>query len=284
MRYSILNCLFVVTAHLHNRDLHMIIQHVCQFLETFAPLRLAEDWDNVGLVVGDRQAAVNQVMTCLTVTTETVDEAIAENADLIVSHHPLPFNPVKKLNTDSVATELLWRLAGAGVSVYSPHTAFDSAAEGINETLAQKLKIGGVKPLVMADDDALGLGAGRYGRLPSETRLGDWLSEVKTEFGLPTVAVVGDVDQTVSKIGVACGSGGSFLNKAVAVGCDVLVTGEATFHTCLDAKAKGVVLVLLGHYASERFAVERLADRLQAEFKPLGVWASKRERDPIERV
>lgn len=262
----------------------MIIQHVCQFLETFAPLRLAEDWDNVGLVVGDRQAKVKNVMTCLTVTDETVSEAIDTQADLIVSHHPLPFRPIKKLNTDSIASEMLWRLAKAGVSVYSPHTAFDSAAEGINESLARKLKIGGTRPLVVAEDDANGLGAGRYGRLESETQLSDWVSVVKTEFGLPTVAVVGDVARSVLKIGLACGSGGSFLNKSVAVGCDVMVTGEATFHTCLDAKAKGIALVLLGHYVSERFAVEQLADRLQREFKTLTVWASKREQDPIERV
>ena len=71
------------------------------------------------------------------------------------------------------------------------------------------------------------------------------------------------------------------MDKAVRVGCDAMVTGEATFHTCLDAKAKGVALILLGHYSSERFAVEQLANRLQREFKELKVWASSDETDPI---
>ena len=263
----------------------MIIQHVCQFLESFAPLKLAEEWDNVGLIAGDRQANVSNVMTCLTITAETADEAIAQNANLIVSHHPLPFRPIKKLTTDNIPSELLWKLAKAGVSVYSPHTAFDSAAEGINHSLAAKLGIGDVKPLAISTDQPEGtepmLGSGRYGRLAKPTSLNEFLGRVKTEFALPRLSYVGGVDREVAKIAFACGSGGSFLDKAVRVGCDAMVTGEATFHTCLDAKAKGVALILLGHYSSERFAVEQLADRLQREFKELKVWASADERDPI---
>ena len=227
-------------------------------------------------------------MTCLTITAETADEAIAQNADLIVSHHPLPFRPIKKLTTDNVPSELLWKLAKAGVSVYSPHTAFDSAAEGINHSLAAKLGVSEVKPLVVAKDqpDATDqtLGAGRYGKLATSTSLNEFLNRVKDEFGLKKLSFVGDVDRGVTSIAFACGSGGSFLDKAVRVGCDVMVTGEATFHTCLDAKAKNVALILLGHYCSERFAVEQLADRLQREFVELKVWASSNERDPIGLV
>ena len=266
----------------------MIIQHVCQFLESFAPLRLAEEWDNVGLIAGDRQAKVSKVMTCLTVTAETVDEAIAQKADLIVSHHPLPFRPIKKLTTDNVPSELLWKLAKAGVSIYSPHTAFDSAAEGINQSLATKMSVNELKPLAVAMDQPEKaeqlLGSGRYGKLTKPMKLSELLQKVKSEFQLPQLSFVGDDDRNVTKIAFACGSGGSFLDKAVRVGCDAMVTGEATFHTCLDAKAKGVALVLLGHYSSERFAIEQLADRLQGEFKALKVWASVAERDPIRFV
>jgi len=262
----------------------MIIQNVCQFLETFAPLRLAEDWDNVGLIAGDRQRELKNVMTCLTITAETADEAIAKDVDLIVSHHPLPFRPVKKLTTDNVPSELLWKLAGAGVSVYSPHTAFDSAAAGINQMIADKVGINDARPLAPIVDDAAGLGAGRYGRLAGKVKLDDFISDVKTKFGLEHLQCVAPARNEVSKVAIACGSGGSFLDKAVFVGCDAMISGEATFHTCLDAKAKGVALILLGHYSSERFAVEALAERLQKEFSELTVWASADECDPIEFV
>ena len=262
----------------------MIIQNVCQFLETFAPLRLAEDWDNVGLIAGDRQRQVKNVMTCLTITPETADEAIAKNVDLIVSHHPLPFRPVKKLTTDAVPSELLWKLAGAGVSVYSPHTAFDSAAAGINQMIAEKIGIKNAKPLAPIVDDAESLGAGRYGRFDGDVKLDDFIADVKAQFGLEHMQVVASAQGEVSKVAIACGSGGSFLDKAAHVGCDAMITGEATFHTCLDAKAKGVALILLGHYSSERFAVETLAELLQNEFPDLNVWASADECDPLKIV
>ena len=259
----------------------MIIQNVCQFLETFAPLRLAEDWDNVGLIAGDRQRELKNVMTCLTITSETADEAVAKNVDLIVSHHPLPFRPVKRLTTDNVPSALLWKLANAGVSVYSPHTAFDSAAAGINQMIAHKVGVKNAKPLVPIVDDAAGLGAGRYGRLAAALTLEDFVGAVKAEFNLKQLQCVAGGRDQVSKVAIACGSGGSFLDKAVRVGCDVMITGEATFHTCLDAKAKGVALVLLGHYTSERFAVEALAEKLKEEFSELNVWPSVEECDPI---
>ncbi len=259
----------------------MIIQNVCQFLETFAPLRLAEDWDNVGLIAGDRQRQVKNVMTCLTITPETADEAVAKNVDLIVSHHPLPFRPVKKLTTDIVPSALLWKLASAGVSIYSPHTAFDSAAAGINKMIADKVGIVNAKPLVPIVDDEAGLGAGRYGRLAGNVVLDDFVNALKKEFSLNHLQLVSGGRDEISKVAIACGSGGSFLDKAAHVGCDAMITGEATFHTCLDAKAKGVTLMLLGHYTSERFAVEQLAMNLKEEFSELNVWPSTDECDPV---
>ena len=133
-------------------------------MDQFAPTRLAEDWDNVGLLVGDRHAPVRRVMTCLTVTPESVLEAIDEKADLIVTHHPLPFRPIKKLTTDSVSARMIWQLARAGISIYSPHTGFDSAQQGINFSLATRLGLQSIQPLNQLPDDPDGLGTGRVGQ------------------------------------------------------------------------------------------------------------------------
>ena len=110
----------------------MRISELAQHLESIAPLGLAEDWDNVGLLVGDGNENVQRVMTCLTVTPNTVQEAIKKQADLIVSHHPFPFRPTKRITTQDTVGRLLWQLIRNGISVYSPHTAWDSAADGIN--------------------------------------------------------------------------------------------------------------------------------------------------------
>jgi dinuclear metal center YbgI/SA1388 family protein len=120
---------------------------VIEHLEKLAPLRLAADWDNVGLLLGDRAASVARIMTCLTVTPQSASEAIERKADLIVTHHPILFKAVKRLTVDSVEGRMLLDLARSGVAVYSPHTAFDNAAAGINDLLARKLGLVDVGPL-----------------------------------------------------------------------------------------------------------------------------------------
>lgn len=257
------------------------VQHICQFMESFAPRRLAEEWDNVGLLIGDRNRLAETVMTCLTVTPETVEEAISEGADLIVTHHPVPFRPLKKITTDNVTGKLLLQLIENQCAVYSPHTSFDSAQQGINQRLAEGLGISDPVPLQPIEGDPDALGSGRYGRLPSPQSVADFLEATKSLLNLNGLHVVTGERDTISKIAVACGSAGQFLNAAIKEGCDCLVIGETNFHTCLEAKANNVVLVLTGHFASERFALEVLAELLKTEFPDCRIWASEKESDPL---
>ena len=257
------------------------IQEVCDFLHEFAPPQLAEDWDNVGLLVGDPSRAASRIMTCLTVTPESAGEAVDQDVDLLVSHHPFPFRPIKQLTTRSTTGRLLLQLIEAGIAVHSPHTAFDSAAMGINQLLATGLGLSAVRPLV--ESTAVPpLGSGRYGELPEPQTLADFAQVVKTFLKIPGLHLVGQRDQLVRRVAVACGSAGTFLGAARDAGCDVLVTGETSFHTCLDGEATGIGLILPGHYASERFAVERLAVILAERFPDATVWASRAERDPLQ--
>ena len=123
------------------------VAELVQWLEDFAPSRLAEPWDNVGLLWGDPAASVERLMTCLTVTRITAAEAVAEQAGLIVSHHPVLFREVKRIRADLPVTAPLWILARAGIAVASPHTAFDSTAGGINDGLCRRLGLVDVAPL-----------------------------------------------------------------------------------------------------------------------------------------
>src|SRR5664279_2821773 len=125
----------------------MNIHALAAFLEQFAPPYLAEEWDNVGLLVGDRDRELRKVMTCLTITPDSAREAIDERADLIVTHHPLPFAAVKRITADTVLGRLLLDLIAAQIAVYSPHTAFDSAPRGINARLAEGLGLRDIAPL-----------------------------------------------------------------------------------------------------------------------------------------
>ena len=258
------------------------VADVHHFISQLAPPELAEDWDNVGLLVGDSAATVQRIMTCLTITPESAAEAIDAKADVVVTHHPLPFRPIKRLTTADATGKMLLQLIRGNVAIISPHTAFDSAATGINQMLAERFKLQNIKPLVLTDSLQPNIGSGRTGTLASPVTFADILAQAKSIFDLPNIRYVGDQGQQVKSIAMACGSGGTYLDKAARAGCNAMITGEATFHTCLEARALGIGLVLLGHHTSERFAVEVLADRLQTQFTKTDVWCSRNESDPIQ--
>jgi len=263
---------------------------LCGFLERFAPLRLAEDWDNVGLLVGDRSQQVSRIMTCLTVTPETVAEAVRENVDMLITHHPAPFRPLKKITTDNTAGRLLLDLIRAGVAVYSPHTCFDSAEDGINQQLAVGLGLTEIVPLqpetIAAETSSseVVLGSGRWGKLPQPRSMSQLIAALKDFLAVDQLHLIGDETATVSKVAVACGAAGGFLSDAKRIGCELFVTGETNFHSCLEAESLGVQMLLPGHYATERFAVENLADTIGKEFDSVEVWASRDETDPVKWV
>lgn len=251
---------------------------IAAFLEQLAPARLAEEWDNVGLLVGDRGNSVQKVMTCLTVTPPTAAEAIEQGVQLIVAHHPLPFAAVKRLTTDTTTGRLLLDLIAARIAIYSAHTAFDSAWQGVNHRLAEGLALRGINALIPHPE---GQGAGRWGWLAEPISLEQLAGQLKRFLAIDRLQIVGEPGQTVRTVAVACGAAGEFLDAASQNGCDAMVIGEARFHACLEAEAAGMGLLLPGHFASERFAMECLADVLAQHFPDLQVWASRHERDPV---
>lgn len=290
----------------------MKVSEICRWLERLAPLALSESWDNTGLLLGDPAATVERLMTCLTLTPHSVAEAIESQADMVVAHHPLPFKAISKLTTETQTGRMLWDLARAGVSVYSPHTAWDSAQRGINAQLAHLLELQDCQPIipltsttqpnahgtevspssatseavsgypVSADSaDEPELGAGRVGTLSAALSLRaikDLLCERVSDCRPRGV----DGGQPIKSVAIACGSGGSLLQAALSTaGCDLFLTGEATFHTCLEAQAAGISLLMIGHFASERFAMVQMASDMQQAYGQLRIWASSRERDPV---
>ena len=257
------------------------VAEMAELMEQIAPLKLSEPWDNTGLLLGDPQSEVQRVMTCLTLTDVSVQEAIDGRASLAIAHHPLPFKPLSKITTATATGRLIWRLASSQIAVYCPHTAWDSAPDGINAQLARKLSLSEVEPLVVnRDDSAAPSGSGRWGKLsraldlPSIARK---LCQAIPHCRPRAVACEG----SITRIGIGCGSGGSFLAAAASHECQLLITGEATFHTCLEAEALGMGLLMIGHFASEKFAMDQLAARLASAYPALTVWSSLHERDPV---
>lgn len=260
------------------------VAEISCWMDRVAPLALSESWDNTGLLLGCPEDSVERIQTCLTLTRETVDEAIAKQANMVISHHPLPFKPLARITTLTTPGKLLWKLASHRISIYAPHTAWDSAELGINALLARILGLADCRPLIPSEDERLqGLGAGRIGSLPKPESLGDIVSRLQTAIPTARPRAV-DCARPIQRIAIVCGSGGSLLPEAIRQDCELFLTGEATFHTCLEAQAADMSLLMIGHYSSERFAMEHLASQISQGFPNLNAWASFLERDPVQAI
>lgn len=263
------------------------VADIQQYLVHLAPPDLAESWDNVGLLTGDPAQPVKQILTCLTLTPDVAAEAIAAGVDLIISHHPILFRPVQQITSTSIEGKMLLDLIQAKIAVYSPHTSYDSGERGINWQLATLLgleEIGVLRPLDSPGESAASQerGAGRFGTLPAEFTLPQLNQLIKQALKISALQFVGDPDLRISKIGIACGAAAEFLRDAHRHGCQALLTGEARFHACLEARSLGMALILPGHYATERPAMEQMAELLQQQFPDLKITASQQETDPLQ--
>ena len=190
------------------------LAEVTAALEHLAPLRLAADWDTVGLLIGSRRAAIDRVMTCLTLTEAVAREAAREGVDMVVSHHPLPFRPVARITDDSPTGRVLLDLLGSGIAVWSSHTAWDSAAGGINHQLAELMQLSKVVPLE-PDPIEPAVGVGRAGDAPAGVSVADLarslvaaLAAADRSVTLSGCQIAGDTARPAGRVGIVCGSGG----------------------------------------------------------------------------
>lgn len=215
---------------------------------------LAEPWDAVGLVCGDRAERVGRVLFAVDPTAAVVDEVIATGASLLVTHHPLFLTPVHGVPADDPKGRLVHRLVRAGAALFVAHTNADRApGTGVNAALADVLGLTGAVPLEPAPG-APGAGLGRVGELPGEMSLRGF-AELAARV-LPATAggvrVAGDPDRTVRRVAVCGGSGGSLLAAAGEAGADVLLTSDLKHHPVSDAlEVAGPALVDVAHFASE---------------------------------
>lgn len=242
------------------------VQEILRELKAFAPTELACNWDNVGLLV-DAGRPVSRVLTALDITADVVREAAAQGCELIVSHHPVIFDPLKRIAADDVPALLLQN----GISAICMHTNLDAAPGGVNDTLADTLGMAREGRREFAD------GCGRIGTVPATTA-----TELARFCAATLHSGVKYVDspRPVTCLAEVSGAGGSYLQQAIDEGADCLVTGEAAHHIALLAKQKGVGLVVAGHWGTEQAVADVLAARLTAAFPGLTAVHAAADTDP----
>ena len=239
-----------------------IFENLC----ALAPLELQLSFDNSGFLFGRETAAVTKALLALDVTSTVVDEAIEQGVELILSHHPLIFSPLK-----SVTDEKLLQLARHQIAVISMHTNLDIAQGGVNDLLARTMGLVGVDPFA---------GLGRVGTLPSTTTARG-LAEATAE-ALGVHVKWADGGKPIRRLAVVGGAAGDMWRQAKAEGADALLTGEVSHHEALDAKEAGFSLLAAGHYGTEWPIAAEIACRLQEAFPDVKVVRSEANTDPFE--
>lgn len=249
-------------------------------LEAVAPLHLAENWDNVGMLVDSQMAnEFHQALLTIDTTSATLSEAKDLGVDLIISYHPLIFSPLKRLRAEVAQERILLDLIRGGFTLYSPHTALDAARDGMNDWLAGALGQGRVAPIVPHATDP-SVGAGRKVELGSPLSLSEALSRISQHLGLKFLRVAAPSQPSAVKTWACCpGAGGGLFEKLGKV--DLLLTGEMRHHDILRRLAEGTTVVVTDHTNTERGYLPLLAARLSSACPGLRCTVSQVDKDPL---
>ncbi|ROR01660.1 Nif3-like dinuclear metal center hexameric protein [Desulfosoma caldarium] len=270
---------------------HVTVADVLQWIDDLAPFRFAESWDHCGLQVGDPQEKVSGVLVALDPSLSTVQEAAQRQCQVLVVHHPLFFKPLTSIFLDRSPGRIVAEAIRHNVHIISAHTNLDAASCGTNNVLAQAISLhiqGSLENLSTADSDPRYLGLGLYGLLPKTCSALELTQQLAHILSLQTVRLIGHPETLVHKVALCTGSGMSLLGRAKQNGCDAFITGDVKYHDAQSALDHNIVVIDIGHFASEALVVSPLAEALRAAARrhdaAIDIWTSTVESDPFLTV
>ena len=230
----------------------MTVQHLYDLINRIAPFETQAEFDNSGFLVGSASQKVDTVLFALDVTDAVIDEAVSCGAQLIVTHHPMMFSPLRTLTDSDCEGRMIRRLVRENISLIAAHTNLDKAPGGINDTLADYCGLIGVS----------GEGFFRCGMLPAPMTASGYAEELRDRLG-SAVRLMGPEDTVIRKIGLCSGSGSDEWPSAAEAGCDAFISGEIKHHHALAMADSGIVALECGHFATENPGIRALAAALQ---------------------
>ena len=241
----------------------MITKDIINFLEEKYPRSNAEEWDNVGLLVGNNKKDVKKIQLSIDATEKAVDYAAQNNVDMIVTHHPLIFKPLKSIVMSELSGRKIIKLIENGLNLYSIHTNLDSSKDGLNDYILELLEVKKYKIIdINANDETAGIG--RMYTLEEKITILEYADFIKTKMEIKNVRVTSnDLKSEVKKIALINGSGMSYWRKVKSLGADLFITGDIGYHDALDAKESGLHLIDIGHFESENCFSELLKKNLE---------------------
>ena len=256
----------------------MQCREVITYLDELAPRAYACEWDNPGFLAGREEKEIKKILVALDATDEVVEQAIRQQADMLVTHHPLIFKPLKQVTDRNFISRRIVELIQADICYFAMHTNFDIAPGCMADLAAEKLGLLPEEPLEVTGEvteEAAGemiqkktsapIGIGKIGTLAEPVSVEILARRVKERFDLPFVTVYGmeQVTEPVSRVAISPGSGGSMIGSAIEKKAQVLVTGDIGHHEGIDAAANHMAVIDAGHYGLEHIFIPFMADYLK---------------------
>ena len=250
----------------------MLCSDLIQRIETKYPKCVAEEWDNVGLILGSMQQDIKKVYIALDATDEVIQDAIACEADLLLTHHPLVFSPMKQVTDETMEGRRMLTMLQNNMCYYAMHTNYDILRMA---DLAANLVELEQMDILMPTDAEKTMGIGRVGNLADAITVRECCELVKERFHLDSVKVYGQLERKVSRVAISPGSGKHMSDLALAKGAEVFVTAEIDHHEGIDSNAKGMAIIDAGHYGLEHIFIEDMTSFLQENMEGIKVFAAK---------
>lgn len=265
------------------------LKDILDLLEDIAPSHLAEKWDNPGLQVGTRSQEVSKVFLSLDPTLQAVKRSAREKAQLLLTHHPLIFQPLLRLDGDLYPGNVIFEALRHGISIVAAHTNLDVTQGGINDMLAHLFQLKNIQVLQnMEGDTGREVGPGRIGNIPEPVTLSAMIDTVKSVLKAKEVRAVGSKALKIKRVALVGGSGGSMVAAASEMGADLLITGDVGHHDALEAESRGLALIDGGHFYTEKAALALFASRLKGLVEERGwgieVAVHHEEKNPLQYV
>ena len=256
----------------------MTIKNVSDYIEKIAPLNQSEDFDNVGLLIGNEMTEVKGVLVTLDTLEETVDEAIRMNCNLIVSFHPIIFDGLKKINGNSYVEKVVLKAIQNNIAIYATHTALDNSNVGVSAKMCEVLGLKNYNILIPKEDENIGMGM--IGDLPEPMQEEDFLKFTKKTFKTNGIRFSSKIGKSVKKIAVLGGSGSFAISNAIQKKADVYISADFKYHDFFKAEGK-ILLIDVGHYESEQFTKNLLVEYLTKKFTSFAIILSEKSTNPI---
>lgn len=259
------------------------VKEIRDYFDEIAPYDMKLDFDNVGLLVGFCDAEVTKAVAALDITDDVIEEAVSLGAQLIVSHHPLIFDPLKRVTDDDTKGKKIIRMLTNGISAICLHTNMDTAEGGVNDRLMAALgaEVTGLLAPHGAHPDGSPYGISRLGKLKSPVEFDEFLARTKQRLHCNGLRYV-DGGKPVEYIACCGGAGGSDMMKAYAAGCDTYVTADLKYDHFLLAKELGLNLIDADHFCTENVVVPYFKEQLAGRFPEIDVTISKVHKQTIQ--